>query len=70
MDRLVADELEIVGSHGIQAHRYDAMFAMIGSGRLSPGRLVGRTISLDEAPDVLVNMDRFEEKGVAVVTEF
>jgi len=70
MDRVVADELEIVGSHGIQAHRYDAMFAMIESGRLSPGSLVGRTIGLDEAADVLVNMNRFGEKGVAVVTEF
>lgn len=70
MDRVVAHELEIVGSHGMQAHRYDAMFAMIESGRLSPEKLVGRTIGLEQAAGALVNMDRFEETGVAVVTGF
>ncbi|TVR60540.1 MAG: alcohol dehydrogenase, partial [Gemmatimonadales bacterium] len=34
MDRVVARELELLGSHGMQAHRYPEMMALIGEGRL------------------------------------
>lgn len=70
MSTVIAKELEILGSHGMQAHRYDAMFAMIRSGKLSPQRLIGRTISLEQSIDALMNMDRFEVAGVTVITEF
>ena len=58
MDKVIARELEILGSHGMAAHDYAAMLADITSGRLSPARLVGRTISLDEAPTALMAMDQ------------
>jgi len=64
---IVAGELEIFGSHGMQAHRYPHMLEMISSGRLSPEKLIGRTISLDEAAEALVNMDSFSETGVTVI---
>lgn len=70
MNKVIAHELEIHGSHGMQAHRYDAMFAMIKAGKLAPHRLVGKTISLAAAIPALMNMDRFENNGVTVVTEF
>jgi len=57
MDLVVARELEILGSHGMAAHDYSAMLASIVDGRLDPSRLVGRTISLDEAPAALMAMD-------------
>jgi len=57
MDRVIARELEILGSHGMAARDYGAMLADITSGRLSPARLVGRTITLDEAPAALMAMD-------------
>lgn len=44
MAKVIANELEVLSSHGIQAHRYDAMFAMIASGRLAPEKLVGSTV--------------------------
>ncbi|GAA2721679.1 zinc-dependent alcohol dehydrogenase family protein [Cellulomonas aerilata] len=58
MDRVVAWELEVYGSHGMAAHEYPAMLARIASGALRPDRLVGRTIGLDEAPDALAAMSR------------
>ena len=70
MARVVAYELELRGSHGMQAHRYGAMLAMIESGKLAPGKLVGRTIGLDESIEALMAMDRFEGSGVTVVTRF
>ena len=38
MDKVVANELEILGSHGIQAHRYGAILDLILAGKLRPGQ--------------------------------
>ncbi|MEO0406557.1 MAG: zinc-dependent alcohol dehydrogenase family protein [Cyanobacteria bacterium P01_A01_bin.135] len=70
MDRVIAYELEILGSHGMQAHRYDDMLAMIEAGKLQPQKLIGKTITLEESIAALVNMDTFQALGVTVVTEF
>ena len=70
MDKVIANELEILGSHGIQAFRYGSIFDMLRSGKLNPSRLVGKTISLEESLDELVNMDKFNGLGVAVINRF
>lgn len=70
MGKVIAYELEILGSHGMQAHRYDALFAMIEAGKLPLEKLIGRTITLEQSIDALMNMDKFEGVGVTVVTEF
>ncbi|NYS76364.1 MULTISPECIES: zinc-dependent alcohol dehydrogenase family protein [Halomonadaceae] len=70
MSKVIAHELEILGSHGMQAHRYDAMLAMIQSGKLAPEQLIGKRINLEQSIDALMNMDKFEGAGVTVVTEF
>jgi len=70
MSKVIANELQVIGSHGMQAHRYDSLFAMIEAGKLTPEKLIGRTITMDQSIDALVNMDKFEVAGVTVVTEF
>ncbi|QBZ90650.1 alcohol dehydrogenase [Pseudomonas viciae] len=70
MSKVIAHELEICGSHGMQAHRYGAMLEMITSGKLAPEKLVGKTISLEQSIEALMNMDRFDTAGVTVVTQF
>lgn len=70
MDIVVARELTIMGSHGMQAYRYDAMLDLIQSGKVQPQRLIGRTISLSEAPAALVDLDSFRGSGVTVITGF
>ncbi len=70
MDLVIARELELYGSHGMQAHRYDAMLAMIASGAVDPAKLIGRTIPLADAPAALMAMDRFQTSGVTVITTF
>ncbi len=69
MARVIARELELRGSHGMAAHRYEAMLAMIAAGTLAPQKLVGRTIPLAEAPGALTSMDRFQGTGVTVIVE-
>ena len=70
MGRVISHELEIYGSHGMQAHRYGALLAMITAGTVKPELLVGRRINLEQSIDALMGMDRFEGAGVTVVTEF
>jgi alcohol dehydrogenase len=70
MHRVIAHELEIIGSHGMQAYRYPEMMAMIQSGKLTPQKLVGKTISLEESPQELVAMDQFQGIGVTVINQF
>lgn len=70
MDRIVAHELEVLGSHGMQAFRYDTMLEMIRRGRLAPEKLIERRISLDEAPAALMSMDDFDGRGIKVITQF
>jgi len=70
MDKIIANELEILGSHGMQAHRYPAILAMIQAGKLSPEKLVEKTITLEESLDELANMDSFTGTGIKVIDEF
>jgi alcohol dehydrogenase len=70
MDEVLANELELIGSHGMQAHKYPDMLNMILEGRLHPERLIERTISLDEVPIALPNMNSFKNKGVLVINSF
>ena len=67
MDRVVAWELEIRGSHGMQAHRFGDMLASIRSGAVDPHRLIGRRISLTEAPAALAAMDGFGGVGMTII---
>ena len=70
MARVIADELEILGSHGMQAHRYDALFAMIEQGKLQPERLVGQQVSLERAAKMLTEMNQFKSLGITVIDQF
>jgi D-arabinose 1-dehydrogenase-like Zn-dependent alcohol dehydrogenase len=67
MDRVVAHELEIRGSHGAPAHRYPALLALITAGRLDPARLVTGELTLDEAPAALATMDSGAPAGIRVI---
>ena len=70
MDRVIAEELEILGSHGMQAHRYAELFAMIRAGKLRPDLLVGKTISLEDVLVELPGMNAFTGTGVTVIDRF
>jgi alcohol dehydrogenase len=70
MARIIGWELEILGSHGMQAHRYGAMLDMVQSGKLDPARLVGEQISLADAPQALMAMNTFQALGATVITRF
>lgn len=67
---IMSRELEIIGSHGMQAHKYPEMLEMIRQGKLQPQKLIGKTISLEESLAELVNMNSFTGRGVTVIDKF
>ena len=70
MAQVISQELEIYGSHGMQAWRYGAMIEMILSGKMAPQKLIGRHVSLEEAVPVLTGMDTSGDLGINVITRF
>jgi alcohol dehydrogenase len=68
MDRVIALELQVLGSHGMAAHGYPELLGLIAAGRLDPGRLITRRIPLDDAPVALADVGT--QPGIAVVTSF
>jgi D-arabinose 1-dehydrogenase-like Zn-dependent alcohol dehydrogenase len=67
MGRVIALELELLGSHGMAAHAYPPMLDLIARGVLRPDRLVTATIGLDEAPGALSTMHTDPPIGVVVI---
>ena len=67
MAQVIAHELEIYGSHGMQSWRYDAMLAMILAGTLQPQRLIGERLTLEDAVPALMAMDGRAPDGIAII---
>ena len=70
MDRVIAYELEIYGSHGMAAADYAAMLAEIADGRLRPGELVTTRLTLDDLAGehgALARMGDAPPAGTAVI---
>ncbi len=70
MDRVIAHELEILGSHGMQAHEYPRMLAMMAAGALAPEHLVTQRVDLAGGIDILTRMGDFPTTGIAVIDRF
>ena len=70
MDKVIADELEILGSHGMQAHKYPEILDMIKAGKLSPEKILEKRVSLEESIKLLPEMDNFKSSGVTVINSF
>ncbi len=70
MAQVIGNELEIYGSHGMQAYEYDKMLQMILTEQLDPKKLISKTVSLEESTSILENMNNFNNSGVIVIDTF
>jgi alcohol dehydrogenase len=66
MDRVLAWELSLHGSHGIAAHEYRGLLDLIARAGLDPAALVGRVVPLEEAGAALAAMDGPTPAGMTV----
>lgn len=57
MGRVIAQELQILGSHGLAVAEYRELLAEVAAGRLDLGRTVGRLLTLEELPAAMLAMD-------------
>ncbi|GAA2692760.1 zinc-dependent alcohol dehydrogenase family protein [Actinoplanes palleronii] len=67
MARVIAWELDLLGSHGMAAADYPAMMALIADGSLQPQRLIERIIGLAEAAAVLPDFDQATVAGMTML---
>jgi alcohol dehydrogenase len=67
MHEVIAKELQLIGSHGMQAHQYPKMMDWISSGKMHPEKLLGKIISLEESCEALTDLDSFRNTGVTVI---
>ncbi len=70
MGTVIGHELEILGSHGMQAFEYGRMLRMIESGQLNPALLISNRVSLEEAAELLPRLNEFPGTGVTVIDRF
>lgn len=67
VSRLIGQELQWLGSHGMPAHAYPDMLAQVANGNLNPQQLITRTITLDETPAALAALSTTSPTGVTVI---
>jgi alcohol dehydrogenase len=66
MSQVIARELEIRGTHGLQAREYAGLLDLITRGQLHPEKLLGKTISLSQVGPELAAMGSFRGVGVTI----
>ena len=69
MSSVIANELSILGSHGMSARTYPEMLNLVEQGKLDPKKLVSRKVSLSDAPEFLQRMNEFSSAGITVIDE-
>jgi alcohol dehydrogenase len=70
LELVYARQIAILGTRGIAAGRFPALFGMIAAGRLDPARLITRRIALGQTGDALAEMDGYTGRGVTVIDRF
>lgn len=68
ISRVIRDELEVLGVHGLSASRIPQVLAMVADGSIDPTAVVRQRLSLDDVPVALPAMGRFATPGVSLVT--
>lgn len=67
MDRVLAWELDVLGSHGMAATDYPELLDLVEREVLRPAELVTRTVGMDEAADLVFTDDTARRSGMTVL---
>jgi alcohol dehydrogenase len=67
VSRVIRDELEVLGVHGLSASRFHEVFALMASGALDPAAMITDRIGLADLPTALPAMGQFARPGVTVI---
>ena len=67
MARVIAWELDLLGSHGMAARDYPEMLALVASGVLNPSLLVRREVGLAEGAVALAELEKQAVGGITII---
>lgn len=67
LDRVLAWELDLLGSHGMSAADYPGMLDLVASGALRPQDLLGGAVTLEIGAAMLPHTDTASPTGITVV---
>ena len=67
MARVIAWELDLLGSHGMAAKDYPEMLELVASGALNPALLVKREINLKDGAKALSELNNQPTSGITIV---
>ncbi len=70
VDLIVLKELQLVGSSNMPVSRFPDLMRMVESGILQPEKMITKTVSIEEAADILVDMSEFKTPGLTVVNRW
>ena len=70
LELVYSRQISVMGTRGIPASRFPALFDMIAAGHIDPARLVTQTISLEEAGPALEAMNGYTGAGITVIDRF
>ena len=69
-DAMVSQEIEFIGSLGMQPTRYDEIFRMVERDRVHPEEVITQSVALEDVSDRLAAMTDYDTRGIEVITEF
>ncbi len=67
MSRVIAWELDLLGSHGMAARDYPEMLQLVASGALNPAALITREVGLIEGAKALTELDSQPFGGITII---
>ena len=67
MARVIAWEIDLLGSHGMSARDYPEMLALVATGVLNPAVLVKREVGLAEGAKALAELDSNSLGGITII---
>ena len=67
MARVIAWELDLLGSHGMAAVDYPEMLALVASGVLNPSLLVKREVNLEVGATALADLNNQQQGGITII---
>ena len=70
LESVYSKQISIIGTRGMAASRFSALFKMIADGKVDISRLVTKTVPLEDVGVILAAMDGYSTTGVTVVDRF
>ena len=70
VDLMVLKELQLIGSANMPVSRFPDLMRMVESGIIQPEKMITKTVSIEEAADILVDMGEYRTPGITVVNRW